>query len=255
MDIDTITNFLSETNDRLLPFNRTYKTCKSLNEISSYLKINLKPNISLHEISKDLKVNIMFVNENLEFITFSNNNYDKWICLIKHQNGYEPLHIKQKFIINHSEISNLKINNFSDEHEDEIEDEDDDEDYREIDTNITIDEDTVIQTEDLKSVKDIMNKELYNDLQELLIDTIEMENNILEPIKNDKQVLNKKESEKNESNKKESDKNELVKLQKMVKDKLVTIIMDNDKSLKKTILSKNTKDKLIELIITNRYKY
>jgi hypothetical protein len=249
MNIDTIINFLIETNDRLFPFSRTFKIFKNLHELSFYLKINLKPDINLHDLRNTLQVNIMFINENLEYITFGKNNYNKWICLIKHSNGYEILNIKQKYIINYSDICNLKINNLSEENilSDDINDDeyDDDEDYKAIDTNMTIDEENIIHTEELKSVKEIINKELYNDIQELLIDTMEMENNIIIPISN--KIENKQDIIPIE--------NIHNILNKMVKEKLINIIMLNDNSAKKSILNKNIKDKLIEIIIKNGYKY
>jgi hypothetical protein len=177
MDIDTIVCFLSETNDKLYPFNRTYKMMNNLSDISEYIKINLKPNIKLDELGNELKVNIILINDKLEFNCI-NLNYDKYICLIQHKNYYEFAYIKQNnskdiYIFTKKDIENIKlistkINN----------DDDDDEDYKEITETydkptITIDE-SEVHTEEYSSVNDILKKELGDISDSILEETIEI---------------------------------------------------------------------------------
>jgi hypothetical protein len=240
MDLDIILNYFNETSDRLFPFIRNFKVYSHLHELSQYIKINLKPNINIHELESEVYANILLVTDKLEFISF-NNKYNKYICLIKHKDGYEILNIKQKYLIHQNELSNIKIH-FLTKFNIDDDDDDDDEDYKEIENNITIDDEFIVHTEDLKSVNDIIKKELVNDINEIITETIEIDNTFLENIKEEIHTNKQSEEVKN-------------KLNKMIKEKLIEIIMNNNSSTKKSMLNKNTKDKLIDMIIKNGYKY
>jgi hypothetical protein len=247
MDIDTIINFLSETNDKLYPFNRTYKLLKNLSDISEYIKINLKSNIKLEELGKELKVNIILINDKLEFNCI-NLNYDKYICLIQHKNCYEFAYIKQNnskeiYIFTKKDIQNINLNLLQINNDD-----DDDEDYKEITETydkpcITIDE-SEVHTEEYSSVNDILKKELGNISDSILEETIEI-------------VSEKEEEIVNKSNDKIVNgikiPNELTImdekiLKKLLKGDLIKYFLKENTKISQNQINKYTKDKLIEMI-------
>jgi hypothetical protein len=176
MNIETIVNFLSEQTDRLYPFNRTYKLLNHLSDISEYIKINLKPNIKLEELGHELKVNIILINDKLEF-NYIDLNYNKYICLIQHKNKYEFAYVKQNnskeiYIFTKKDIGNINLIAIQNN------DEDDDEDYKEITETydkptITIDE-SDFHTEEYNSVNDILKKELGDISDKILEETTEV---------------------------------------------------------------------------------
>lgn len=256
MDIDTIINFLSESSDRLHPFIRTYKCMSSLNDISEYIKINLKPNINLEELGNELKVNIILINEKMEFncIDF---NYNKYICLIENKERYEFAYIKRSdskiiYIFTKNDILNINLKPIEYNNE-----EDDDEDYKEItETNdkptITIDE-TDIHTEEYGSVKDIIKKELG-----VISDTIlEDEQNSLtisdlpDTIDEPEHVPVQKSNMKNVNGiniPEELIKIEEKQLKKLLKNELIGYFLKVNKDISDKQLNKYTKEKLIEMI-------
>jgi hypothetical protein len=253
MDIKTIVNFLSETNDRLNPFTRTFKMLNNISDISEYIKINLKPNIKLEELGNELKVNIILINEKLDFkcIDFK---YDKYICLIQNKNKYEFAYIKQSnskviYIFTKNDISNINLTNnisninltnnivYNDD------DDDDDEDYKEIiDTykpTITIDE-SEIHTEEYESVKDIIKKELgeiqlldedHNSL-EICSEENKNENKIVNGLIIPKELINI----------------DIKPLKKMLKNDIINYFLKVNTNYNNSQLNKFTKEKLIEMI-------
>jgi hypothetical protein len=249
MDIETIVNFLSETTDKLYPFVRTYKIMNNLGDISEYIKINLKPNINLEELANELKVNIILINEKLEFncIDF---NYNKYLCLIKNENKYEFAYIKSSsskviYIFTKKDIENVNLTSINYQN-----DEDDDEDYKEITETcekpaITIDE-ADIQTEEYSSVKEIIKKEFG-----------EVSNELLEDEQNSLEIVSEEENTEPTSNVKNVngiiipreliDMEEKI-LKKLLKNDIIAYFLKVNKNVSQSQLNKYTKDKLIEMI-------
>jgi hypothetical protein len=267
MNINQIIDFLCDENDRLYPFIRTNKILNNLSEINEYIKINFKPNINLNELGKELKVNIIIINKNLEFNCL-NNNYDKYICLIEHKNGYEFAYISQNnkiiYIYKKDEIKNVNLNILNSYQENintitNINNSDDDnsDDYEAIKNN-TIDEHIItedLQTEDFNSIKDIIKKELGNDIntEDLNeIDDLSLTETKLEIESNKNDSKNIESTNKNKIVDgfvipKELINMDLVKLKKMLKNDIVNYFQKvNNVAISK--YTKITKDKLIEMI-------
>lgn len=244
MDINIIVDFLCEENDRLFPFIRTNKIIADLSEIGEYIKINLKPNINLEELSKELKVNIILINEQLEFNCLDY-KYDKYICLIQHNDKYEFAYIKLGtkiiYIYKKDEIKNIKLNISNNQ----IDNSDNSDDYEEIieTENITIDD--IVKTEDLQpinynSVKDIIKKELGNDIstEDLNeIDELELTETLPEIKKVDGFIIPN-----------EFIKMNVVELKKMLKNDIVAQFKKVNPDIISSKYVKITKEKLIEMI-------